>query len=132
MFPQLFQFTDIGLLLLRLMVAVIFISSGSSDLKDPAGRSKSLGMSKGLTLFIGAAEIAGGLGVAFGLLTQLAAIGLIFIMLGAIYKKFFVWHSGFWGEKSSGAHYDLMLLVMSLVILLTNGGRLVIERYFHL
>lgn len=132
MFPQLYQFTDIGLLLLRLMVAVVFISSGSSDLKDPVGRSKSLGMTKGLTLFIGLAEVAGGLGVAFGLLTQLAAIGLIFIMLGAIYKKFFVWHSGFWGEKSSGAHYDLMLLVMSLVILLTNGGRFVIERYFHL
>ncbi|PYX35099.1 MAG: hypothetical protein DMG73_04250 [Acidobacteria bacterium] len=57
-------------------------------------------MSKGLTIFLGAAELAGGLGVAFGVLPQLAAMGLILIMLGAIQKKIFVWHTGFWGEKT--------------------------------
>ncbi len=46
MFPQLFQFADFGFLLLRLMVGVVFISSGWSHLKDPEARSKSIGMSK--------------------------------------------------------------------------------------
>jgi putative oxidoreductase len=45
-------------------------------------------------------------------------------MLGAIQKKIFVWHTGFWGEKTYGWHYDLMLVMMNLVILFTNGGRL--------
>jgi putative oxidoreductase len=63
------------------------------------------------------------LGIVFGVLQQLAAIGLILIMLGAIQKKIFVWHTGFWGEKSSGWHYDLMIVVMCLVVLFTNGGR---------
>ena len=127
-FPQFVSFTDFGLLLLRVTVGVIFISSGWSHLNDPEARSKSIGMSKGFTIFLGAAELAGGLGVTFGVLTQLAAIGLIVVMLGAIQRKIFVWHTGFWGEKAAGWHYDLMLVVMDLVILFTGGGRYVLLR----
>ncbi len=88
LFPALLRFSDVGLLLLRLMVA--------------------------------------GTGVALGTLTQLAAIGLILIMLGAIQKKIFVWKTGFWGGRTYGWHYDLMLLVMNLTIVLTGGGKLVV------
>ncbi|HXF14730.1 MAG TPA: DoxX family protein [Terriglobales bacterium] len=126
MFPQLYRFTDLGLLLLRLMIGVVFLSSGWSHVKAPAERGQSIGMSKVFTLFLGLAEIAGSLGIVFGVLQQLAAIGLILIMLGAIQKKIFVWHTGFWGEKASGWHYDLMFVVMCLVVLFTNGGRYVL------
>jgi putative oxidoreductase len=128
MFPQLARFTDLSLLLMRVMVAVVFVTSGYSHLKDPATRAKNIGVSQPLTIFLGAAEVAGGLGVAFGVLTQLAAFGLILVMLGAIQKKIFVWHTGFWGEKGSGWHYDLMLVVMNLVIAFTNGGAYVLLR----
>lgn len=114
------------------MVGVVFVSSGWSHATDSDARSKTIGMSKGFTIFLGVAEIAGSLGVAFGVFTQLAALGLILIMLGAIQKKMFVWHTGFWGEKNSGWHYDLMLVVMNLVIALTNGGRFVLDRYIPL
>ena len=126
MFPQLARFTDVGILLLRLMVGLVFAASGYTHLKDPATRGKSIGLSKPLTIFLGAAELAGGLGVAFGVLTQLAAFGLILIMLGAIQKKIFVWHTGFWGEKGSGWHYDLMLILMNLLIAFTDGGAYVL------
>lgn len=122
MFPQLARFTDLGILLMRLMVALVFATSGYNHLKDPAARAKSIGMSKSVTIFLGIAEVTGALGVAFGVLTQLAAFGLILIMLGAIQKKIFAWHTGFWGEKASGWHYDLMFVVMNLVIAFTNGG----------
>ena len=104
------------------MVGLVFISSGYSHLKDPEARSKSIEMSKGFTIFLGIAEVAGRMGVAFGVLTQLAAIGLILIMLGAVQKKIFSWHTTFWGEKTYGWHYDLMLILMNLVIITTNGG----------
>jgi putative oxidoreductase len=126
MFPQLAQFTDLGLLFLRLMVAAVFVTSGWSHATKSAERSKSIEMSQGFTIFLGVAEFAGGLGVAFGVLTQLAALGLILVMLAAIYKKIFAWHTGFWGEKSSGWHYDLIFIVMNLVILFTDGGRWVL------
>lgn len=124
MFPELTRFADVALLLLRLMVALVFGSSGWSHLTHAEERSKSIGMSKGLTLFLGAAELAGSLGVAFGVLPQLAALGLILVMLGAIQKKIFVWHTGFWGKHGDGWHYDLMLVIMNLVIIATGGGRL--------
>lgn len=128
MFPALSRFTDLGILLLRLMVGLVFVTSGYSHLKDPEGRAKSIGMSKGFTVFLGAGEVAGGLGVAAGVLPQIAALGLILIMLGAIQKKMFVWHTGFWGEKSSGWHYDLMFVLMNLLIMFTDGGRYVLVK----
>ncbi len=126
MFPQLARFTDLSLLLMRLMVGLVFVTSGYSHLKDPTARAKSIGTSKPFTIFLGIAEVAGGLGVAFGVLTQLAAFGLILIMFGAIQKKMFAWHTGFWGEKASGWHYDLMFILMNLVIAFTNGGAYVL------
>jgi putative oxidoreductase len=61
-FPQLAQFTDVALLLLRLMVGVVFIASGYNHLKNSEARSKDIGMSKGFTIFLGAAEFAGAQG----------------------------------------------------------------------
>ncbi len=126
MFPQLMRFADWAFLLLRLMVGLVFVTSGWSHVRHSEERSKSIGLSKGFTIFLGLAELAGGLGVAFGVLTQLAAIGLILVMLGAIDKKIRVWKTGFWGEKNQGWHYDLMLVLMNLVIVVTNGGRFVL------
>jgi len=124
-FPQLAQFADIALLLLRLMVGIVFTTSGYKHLKDPATRSKDIGMSKSFTIFLGAVELAGGLGVISGVLAQLAAIGLILVMLGAIQKKVFTWHTGFWGKSgTNGWSYDTMLVVMNLVIVTTGGGNL--------
>jgi putative oxidoreductase len=123
MFPQLVRFTDVALLLLRVMVGLVFITSGWKHLKDPEARSKDIEMSKGFTIFLGAAEVAGSLGVIFGVLTQLAAGGLILLMLAAIQKKIFVWRTGFWGKSgTNGWSYDTMLVVMNLVILTTGGG----------
>jgi putative oxidoreductase len=52
------------------------------------------------TRFLGVAEVLGALGVAFGGLVLLAAAGLILIMFGAMQRKIFAWHTGFWGEKN--------------------------------
>ncbi len=120
------QFNDLALLLMRLLVGLVFVSSGWSHAKDPVARGKSIGMSPGFTRFLGVAELAGGLGVAFGVLTSIAALGLILVMAGAIQKKIMVWKTGFWGKHSDGWHYDLLFVAMNLVIATTGGGRYVI------
>jgi len=125
-FPFLYQFSDIALLLMRLLVGWVFIWSGWSHARDPVTRGKSIGVSPGFTRFLGLAELAGGIGVALGILPQLAALGLILIMLGAVQKKIFVWHTGFWGKSSDGWHYDLLFIAMCLVIATTGGGRYVL------
>jgi len=131
MFPQLSPFTDAALLLLRIMVGVVFITSGWKHLQDPGARSKDIEMSKGFTIFLGAAECTGGLGVIVGVLAQLAAIGLIVIMLVAIQRKIFVWRTGFWGSSgTNGWSYDTMLVVMNFVIVTTGGGNLSLMKWF--
>jgi putative oxidoreductase len=122
------QFFDISLLLLRLMVGLVFVTSGYSHLKDPEARSKSIGMPKSFTIFLGIGEVAGGLGVTFGVLIRIAAFGLIIIMLGAAYKKIVAWHTGFWGERNSGWNYEVMLILMNLVIAATGGGAYVLMK----
>jgi putative oxidoreductase len=126
--PELYRFSDLALLFMRLLVGWVFIWSGFSHAKDPVARGKSIGFSPAFTRFLGVAELAGGLGVAFGVLPQLAALGLILIMLGAIQKKIFVWHTGFWGKSSDGWHYDLLFVAMCLVIATTGGGRYILFR----
>jgi putative oxidoreductase len=121
-------FTDYGLLFLRLTIGLIFADSGYEDLRNPEARGKSIGASKGFTLFLAFAELAGGAAVILGIFQQLAAIGLILIMLGAIQKKLFVWKTGFWGSAGPGWYYELTLISALLVILFTDGGRLVLVR----
>jgi putative oxidoreductase len=94
--PALLALDDLALLLMRLLVGAVFITSGWSHAKDPVARGKSVELPPGVTRALGIAEVAGGVGVALGVLTQVAAIGLILVMLGAIQKKIFVWKTGIW------------------------------------
>lgn len=115
-------FADWSLLLLRIVLALVFGSSGWSHLRKPQERAKSIGMSVPFTVFLGAAELAGAIAIAVGFLADWAALGLILIMLGAIYKKIAEWKTGFWGEKSMGWHYDLMMIAMNFVIVTMGPG----------
>ena len=119
-------YTDWALLFLRCIVALIFFDSGRRHVQNPKARSESIGMSRGFTIFLGTVQMLGAVGITLGVLTQFAALGLMVIMLGAIQKKIFVWKTGFWGEKGYGWHYDLMIFLMCLMILVSSGGRFVL------
>lgn len=107
-------------------MAAVFFESGRRHAGDPVGPAASMGLSPGVTRIVGWAEMAAALGVALGVFTQVAALVLMLVMLGASQKKVFVWHIGFWGEQTYGWHYDLLLLLANLVILTTSGGSLVL------
>ena len=95
LFPELARFTDVALLLLRVMVGIVFITSGWKHLRDPEARSKDIEQSKGVTIFLGAAELAGGLGVMLAWLfmedrtRNLSALGFIHGFLGSTFGKMF-------------------------------------------
>lgn len=125
-FPGLAGLTDIALLLLRVMIAAIFGTSGWSHMTKPKERAESIGMSPAFTLALGVVEVLGAVSLVLGIYPQIGAILLIGVMLGAIQKKMFVWKTGFWGEEGQGWYYDVLYLVCSLVILTTGGGGLTI------
>jgi putative oxidoreductase len=120
--PEISSFSSAALLLLRVIIGIIFISSGWKHLMNPAERSKSIGMSRTFTLLLGAGEVAGGIMLIAGIWIQAAALLLILVMLGAIYFKQFKWGIGFFSSKSTGWHYDLLILAGNLVIMSTGGG----------
>jgi putative oxidoreductase len=129
-FPRLLDYNDITLLLIRIMIAAVYITSGWPQLRDPVAKGKQNDVNPGLMRFVGMAEVLGGLGVLTGVLAQLAAIGLILIMFGAIKKKMLDWHTGFWGKDNQGWSYDLGYVLMCLVIVTTGGGRYVLPSLF--
>lgn len=120
-------FTDIALLLLRWMIAAIFLSSGWSHFTEPVERGESIGMSPAATRFLGAVEILAPALLIVGLWDQAAAAALVVVMLGAIHRKIFVWEMSFWGEDSNGWYHDLLYLVCNLVIIATGGGAIGID-----
>ena len=123
-----FDLNQIVILCLRALTGWIFVWSGFAHARDPEGRSKDLGLPKGFVLFLGVIELLAGLGIAGGLLTRLSAVGLMIVMLGAMHRKAFVWHTGFWGKGSQGWHYDLLLFLIVLMVFATNGGVWTIDR----
>ena len=124
--PWLLNLEDLSLLVLRLTVAIVFGGSGYFHLRDPVGRAKSIELTPTATRALGAAEALASIGLVTGILIQPAALGLILVSLGSIQKKALVWRTGFWGEKASGWHYDLMLLAMNLLVAATAGGHWVL------
>ncbi len=121
--PGAMAYADWSLLLLRLVLALVFGTSGFNHLRHSKERAASIGMSVPFTIFLGTAECAGTMGLATGVLAPWAAVGLILLMLGAIYKKAVVWKTGFWGEKSSGWNYEVLIVSMNLVIVTMGPGK---------
>src|SRR6266480_7126403 len=97
---SLHQFSDWGLLALRLGVGTVFLLHGNQkramwkmqpSAQLPAGLLS-------LLRVLSIAEPLGGLATLVGLLTQAAAAGFILVMLGAIRLKVLQMHKGFTGE----------------------------------
>lgn len=122
LFPQLGALGDLALFLLRLLIAALFATSGWSHLTKPAERGESIGMPAPVTFVIGAVELLAAIALVLGVFMQIAALLLIGVMLGAIYKKAFVWKTGFWGEDSKGWYYELLYLACNLVFLTIGAG----------
>lgn len=120
--PELAQLSDLALFLLRLLLAAIFGTSGWSHMRKPAERGESIGMSKGATAALGLVEVAGSVGLVLGLFAQVAALLLMAVMAGAIYKKIFVWKLGFWGDDGQGWYYDALYMAGCFVVATTDGG----------
>lgn len=104
---------------------IVFLSNGKSHAIHPVERGKSVGLSPSMTRVLGIAEIIAAISIALGIFPQIGAAILITIP-GAIQKKLFGWHTGFYADKGYGWHYDLIFNITALVIIATNGGAYII------
>lgn len=121
---------DLGLLVLRIAVGLTLVPHGAQKLfgwfggygvKGTGAWLDSMGAKNGwvIALLAGIAEFFGGLGLALGLLTPIAAAGVIIGMLGAIVtahkgKGFF--------NTNGGWEFPLLIALGALAIAIAGPG----------
>jgi len=123
---------EYGLLLLRLVVGLAFAAHGAQKLfgwfgggglQGTAGFFASLGYRAPalMALVAGLGELGGGLLLAAGFLTPLAALILATVMLNAIATV--QWRKGFFG----GYELDVTFLTVVVALAMTGPGRLSLD-----
>jgi len=127
MILELNQFGDISFLVLRLVIAAIFIYHAMPKLKGAKMMSQAMGMPAGMIFMLGGIEFLSSLGMIFGVYVQVAAFLLAMVMIGAIYFKTAKWHIPFGAMDKTGWEFDLILLAANIILLVNGGGALGIQ-----
>ncbi len=120
---------DTGLLVIRLMLAVVFVFHGSQKLfgvfggygiEGTATFFEQIGMPfpTASVVLAGGTELIGGLLLGLGLLARPAAFALAMTMFVAAFSA----HSGF-NSQSGGMEYPLTLAVVSFALAVSGPGR---------
>lgn len=129
---------NLGLLVLRVIVGVLFVGHGAQKLfgwfggYGPEGTGsffESLGLAPGRLMAIaaGLAELGGGALFALGLLTPLAAALLIAVMAVAVATVH--WTKGVWASNG-GFEYNLVLVAAAFAVSAIGAGRWSLDRVF--
>jgi putative oxidoreductase len=119
-------------LLLRLALAAIFIYHGLDKIGKDGGTSWHPGGPDAppgaVQLAVAWGELLGGVALAVGFLTRLAAVGIIAIMAGAIVTV--TWQNGFDNTKH-GFEYNFAIIVMCVCLVLCGPGPIAVDRVFR-
>jgi len=120
------KFSDVGLLILRLAIGIIFIKHGMYKWQMWGMQPSDQLPASMLTLFkvLSVAEPLGGLSMIAGLLTPLTAVCMSVLMLGVINMKINVMHVGFIAGQTTGWELDFLVLCSALCILFTGPGKI--------
>ncbi|HKZ66830.1 MAG TPA: DoxX family protein [Chitinophagaceae bacterium] len=113
-----------SLLILRIVIAAIFYVA--AYYKFPFWSGAPEGISSFMlftTKLLSIAEPLGATALLIGYLTRWAAIGLIIIMIGAIYVSQFVYGIGFVTPTSAGWNFPLMVLTGCLILAAFGAGK---------
>jgi putative oxidoreductase len=129
-FASLHHFSDVALLLLRLTLGTVFLVHGLPKRhlwKAQPSPQMPAGMLRNLRI-LSIAEPAGALGLIFGFLTQLAALGLCVSMLGALDFLITKVHRKFKEEHAPGWEFEFLLLVIAISLAILGGGKYALDR----
>ncbi len=77
-------------------------------------------------------ELLGGVAIALGILTRIAALGLLIIMVGAIFT--YSGHHGFSAVGTApgqGYEYNFVLILVCGALILTGAGTFSLDRVIH-
>lgn len=135
--------TDLALLLVRLILAVVFFAHGAQKvfgwfgghgLRATVEYMTSQGMPAAIPYLVSFGELAAALGFVVGLLTRIAAAGMLIEMLGAVFLIH--WKNGFFMNwegklKGEGFEYPLTLAIVLLALAIAGAGAYSIDFSFR-
>jgi putative oxidoreductase len=118
-------------LLLRIGLAAVFIYHGAEKVQLGGGANwhPDPDFPTYQQLAVAWGELVGGIAVAVGLLTRLAALGLAAIMVGAIIT---IHGPNGFSLADGGFEYNFVLLIICLSLILMGAGTLSVDRFFSL
>jgi len=131
---------DLSLTILRLVLGVVFLAHGSQKLlgwfggygfHGTMGALTHMGLPAALAFLIIITEFFGGLGLIVGLLTRIASLGIVGLMIGAIFmvhlqNGFFM--NWFGNQKGEGYEYHLLAIAIAAALLLRGAGKFSADR----
>lgn len=113
---------DLGLFVLRLAVAAVFIYHGWPKLKAPAKMAQGMGWPLWKVVLLGVIEFSSSIALLTGFHFRWVAALLAIVMLGAMYFKIFKWKMKFSMSAGNGWEFDLMLLAANVAIIFVGAG----------
>ena len=132
---------DPTLTIARVVLALVFLGHGTQKMlgwfgglgfsRTLAVFEETMGIPPALTILAMVAEVAGGLGLLFGLLTRVAALGVLVVMIVAplangLYVRFFMNWTG--RNPGEGYEYHLLAIALILIVLVQGGGAVSLDR----
>jgi|ERR1700704_345015 putative oxidoreductase len=131
---------DVVLTTLRLVLGVVYFAHGAQKMlgwfggygfHGTMGFFTQMGMPAPVAFLVICTEFFGGLGLIFGLLTRIAALGIGVEMIGAIFmvhmpNGFFMNWAG--NQKGEGFEYHLLAIAMCAALLLRGAGAFSVDR----
>jgi putative oxidoreductase len=132
---------DLTLTIARVILSLVFLGHGSQKVFGWFGGlgfsrtldvfEETMGIPPALTMMAMAAEVLGGLGLLAGLLTRVAAAGVLVVMIVAplangLYVRFFMNWTG--RNPGEGYEYHLLAIALILTVLVHGGGALSLDR----
>lgn len=130
-FPDLVDYTEWGLLALRVVMGVIFVVHGWPKITGARGMAEMMAGGSGAAVAVftlqGIVETLGGIFLAIGFLTQIVAILFGLIMIAAIGLKMVQMKTGFSAQQTTGWEFDLVLLAGSVLLLFSGPGGLAVQ-----
>ncbi|MBZ5665639.1 MAG: DoxX family protein [Acidobacteriia bacterium] len=135
---------DWGVAIVRIILGIVFFAHGAQKMLGWFGGPGFTNMMRTLTgqlripapfaFLVIAGEFFGGLGLVVGLLSRLAAIGVLATMAGAVlmvhlqHGLFLNW---FGDKKGHGIEYHLLAMALALIVLIKGAGAFSLDRGWY-
>jgi len=136
--------SDWILTIARLVLGIVFFAHGAQKMLGWYGGSgfnptlqvftKQLRIPAPLAVLVMSAELFGGLGLVVGLLSRIAALGVVLTMIGAValvhwrYGLLMNWYGN---QEGHGIEYHLLAFALALVVVIEGAGAFSVDHILY-